>query len=70
MIDGVTVSNFVFPSWFESFRKPGSSQFDFGNHLIAPFELGKGAYMTVVRSKRRIRRAPGVQSAAIASQRA
>ena len=46
-IDGVVVSNFVFPSWFESFRKPGSSQFDYGNHLSAPFELGKGAYMTV-----------------------
>jgi hypothetical protein len=50
-IDGVAVSNFVFPSWFESFRKPGSSQFDFGNHLTAPFELAKGAYMTVFEVK-------------------
>jgi hypothetical protein len=46
-IDGVVVSNFVFPSWFESFRKPGSGQFDYGNHLTSPFELGTGAYMTV-----------------------
>jgi len=46
-IDGVLVSNFVFPSWFESFRKPGSSQFDYGNHLKSPFELAEGAYMTV-----------------------
>lgn len=46
-IDGVVVSNFVFPSWFESSRKPGTSQFDYGNHLVAPFELGTGAYMTV-----------------------
>ena len=46
-IDGVVVSNFVFPSWFESFRKPGSSQFDYGNHLASPFELAEGAYMTV-----------------------
>ncbi len=46
-IDGVVVSNFVFPSWFESFRRPGSTQFDYGNHLTAPFELGTGAYMTV-----------------------
>ena len=46
-IDGVVVSNFVFPSWFESFRKKGSSQFDYGNFLKSPFELGKGAYMTV-----------------------
>ena len=46
-IDGVAVSNFVFPSRFETFRKPGSSQFDYGNHLTAPFELGNGAYMRV-----------------------
>jgi hypothetical protein len=46
-IDGVAVSNFVFPSWFESFRKKGSSQFDYGNHVTAPFELANGAYMTV-----------------------
>jgi hypothetical protein len=45
-IDGVVVSNFVFPSWFESFRKKGSSQFDYGNYLTSPFELGAGAYMT------------------------
>ncbi len=36
-IDGVVVSDFVFPSWFEAFRKKGSSQFDFGNHLKSPF---------------------------------
>jgi len=46
-IDGVVVSNFVFPSWFESFRKKGSSQFDYGNFLKSPFELGKGAYLSV-----------------------
>ncbi len=50
-IEGLAVSNFVFPSWFESFRKQGSSQFDYGRHLAAPFQLGQGAYMTVFEVK-------------------
>jgi hypothetical protein len=33
------VSDFVFPAWFESFRKPGSTQFDYGKHIKKPFEL-------------------------------
>ena len=59
-IDGVAVSNFVFPSWFESFRKPGSSQFDYGNHLTAPFELGRGRLYDGVRGDSRIGLASGV----------
>jgi hypothetical protein len=45
VIDGVTVSDFVFPAWFESFRKSG--QFDFGNHIKKPFHLLKGGYIGV-----------------------
>ncbi|MFD6352309.1 hypothetical protein [Nocardia tengchongensis] len=46
-IDGVLVSDFVFPSWFESFRKQGGTQFDFGGHITAPFELLPGGYIGV-----------------------
>jgi hypothetical protein len=46
-IDGVVVSNFVYPAWFESFREPGSTRFDHGGHISAAFESAKGAYMTV-----------------------
>jgi hypothetical protein len=44
-IDGVMVSDFVYPSWFESFRTKGSAQFDQTKHLNAPFELAKGGYI-------------------------
>jgi len=44
-IDSILVSDFVFPSWFESFRKKGSTQFDFGNKIQSPFELLPGGYI-------------------------
>ncbi|MEC3957002.1 hypothetical protein VMT65_28465 [Nocardia sp. CDC153] len=44
-IDGVMVSDFVFPAWFENFRKPGSTQFDFGKHITEPFQLLPGGYI-------------------------
>lgn len=44
LINGVLVSDFVFPSWFETFRKPGT-QFDFGGHVAAPLQLLPGGYI-------------------------
>lgn len=46
-IDDVLVSDFVLPSWFESFREQGSTQFDFKGHIQAPFELLPGGYIGV-----------------------
>ncbi|BAW09295.1 hypothetical protein NS14008_28300 [Nocardia seriolae] len=46
-IDGVLVSDFVFPAWFENFRKPGSTQFDYGKHITKPFQLLPGGYIGV-----------------------
>jgi hypothetical protein len=46
-INNVAVSDFVFPAWFESFRKPGSTQFDHGKHITKPFELLPGGYIGV-----------------------
>lgn len=45
-IDGTVVSDFVYPAWFESFRKPGSAQFDHAGHLNAPYEIAPGSYVT------------------------
>jgi Domain of unknown function (DUF4062) len=42
-INGTVVSNFVYPAWFESLRKPGSAQFDHRRHLNAPFEVAPGS---------------------------
>jgi hypothetical protein len=44
-IDGVTVSDFVYPAWFESFRKAKSTQFDQQKHITKPFELLAGGYI-------------------------
>ena len=46
-IDGVMVSDFVFPSWFESFRAPGSCQFDVMQQINAPFQLLDGGYISI-----------------------
>ncbi|MFE3055214.1 hypothetical protein [Nocardia sp. NPDC059239] len=46
-INGIQVSDFVFPAWFENFRKAGSTQFDYGNHITAPFQLLPGGYIGV-----------------------
>ena len=46
-IDGVDVSDFVFPAWFESFRKSKSTQFDQKKHIHQPFHLLAGGYIGV-----------------------
>jgi len=46
-INGVVVSDFVFPTWFESFRAPGSVQFDATQQITQPFELAAGGYISV-----------------------
>lgn len=45
-VDGFEMSNFQYPSWFESFRAPGSTQFDYLNLCKRPFEIRKGGYMS------------------------
>ena len=46
-IGGVLVSDFVFPAWFEGFRKEGSTQFDFRKHISKPFQLLPNGYIGV-----------------------
>lgn len=43
-IDGVKVSDFVVPEWFEPARKRGSQKFSFRDSVRAPFELAPGGY--------------------------
>ena len=45
-IKGVPVSDFVYPSWFESFRKKGD-RFDFTKSVKQPFQLLAGGYIGV-----------------------
>jgi hypothetical protein len=46
-IDGILVSDFVYPSWFESFRDPKTTQFDQRKKIKAPFQLSQGGYASV-----------------------
>lgn len=46
-IGNTLLSDFVYPSWFEDFRKPESAQFDFSNHLTAPLQLAPGGYIGI-----------------------
>lgn len=48
-IDGVLLSDFVYPSWFESFRTRGSTQFDHVGAIGEPFQLAPGGYISVLR---------------------
>lgn len=46
-INGVQVSDFVYPSWFESFWSAGATQFDKANQIKQPFQLLPGGYIGV-----------------------
>lgn len=46
-IDGIAMSDFVYPAFFENFRKPGSAQFDYLKRVQKPFQILKGGYMPV-----------------------
>lgn len=48
-INGVEVSDFVFPAWFEGFRKKGGVKFSFRGSVGEPFALTKGGYISVYR---------------------
>lgn len=44
-IGNVLVSDFVLPTWFETFRAAGSTQFDHLQKISKPLELLKGGYI-------------------------
>jgi len=46
-VSGVPMSNFVYPAYFESFRKRGSAQFDHMGLVKKPFQILPGGYQHV-----------------------
>lgn len=50
MVDGVEMSNFVYPSWFEPFKHPPSTKFDHLGLLKAPFSMTKGGYVITMKN--------------------
>lgn len=52
-IDGVLVSDFVTPEWFEAMPHPAGTTFDYKGHLTKPFQLAPGGYISVLASSSR-----------------
>jgi hypothetical protein len=48
-IDGVPMTNFVYPAWFESFHEPNATTFDHMGLCTHPFQILQGGYMSVRR---------------------
>jgi len=44
-VDGVAMSNFVHPAWFEPFKHPPGTKYDHLGLLKKPFSMTKGGYM-------------------------
>jgi hypothetical protein len=45
-VDGIAMTNFVYPTYFETFHKRGSVRFDHMAKLKRPFALHKGGYQS------------------------
>jgi len=47
LLDGIAMSDFVYPAFFESFRAPNSTQFDYLKKVTKPFQILKNGYSLV-----------------------
>ena len=45
LVDGIPMSNFLHPSWFEPFKHPPGTKFDHLGLLTKPFSMTKGGYV-------------------------
>jgi hypothetical protein len=46
-IDGIPMSDFVTPAYFEGFRSPGSARFDYLKLIKRPFQILHGGYAII-----------------------
>jgi hypothetical protein len=53
-VDGVEMSNFVYPSWFEPFEHPRGTKFDHKGTLTEPFSMTEGGYVIKKVNGRRV----------------
>jgi hypothetical protein len=49
-VKGIPMSNFVYPSYFETFHKPNSVQFDHMKAVTRPFQILKGGYQVIFKN--------------------
>jgi hypothetical protein len=50
LVNRIPMCDFVYPAYFDVFRKPKSAQFDHMNKLKRPFQILKRGYMTVLKN--------------------
>jgi hypothetical protein len=48
-LDGFEMTDFVYPSYFEDFHKPGATQFDYMKKVGKPFQILNGGYQIIFR---------------------
>jgi hypothetical protein len=49
-VNGIPMTDFVYPSYFEDFRKPGSVKFDYLNKVNKPFQILSGGYQIIFKN--------------------
>lgn len=49
-VNGIPMSDFVYPAYFEKFRGPGSAQFDQMNQVQKTFQILPGGYQIIFKS--------------------
>lgn len=49
-VNNIQMSDFVYPAYFEFFRKPNSVQFDQMKQVTKPFQILKGGYQIVLKN--------------------
>jgi len=49
-VNGFEMTDFVYPSYFESFRKPNSTKFDYRGKVTKPFQILPGGYQLVFKN--------------------
>src|SRR5205823_5839900 len=49
-VNGIQMSDFIYPAYFENFHKPGSVQFDHLNKVKKPFQILSGGYQIIFKS--------------------
>ncbi len=51
-VNGIAMSDFVYPSYFEDFHKPGSVKFDQLNKVKRPFQILSGGYQIIFKNNK------------------
>lgn len=49
LINGIKFSNFVYPAWFQGWRAPRSTHFDYLGTVSSPFELRPDGYASIIK---------------------